>query len=110
MIVPVSAGGRRVVLAGAVRLLDLGFLRVGGEAYADKHSTYGLAILRKDHVTIDGEAAGTSSSRTRTRAVGGATSGAATDPKCGLATQGAVEQPVARMLTRALGATGAKAS
>jgi len=48
--------GRRAVLAAAVRLLDLGFFRVGGEAYADEHSTYGLATLRKDHVTIDGDA------------------------------------------------------
>lgn len=48
--------GRRAVLGCAVRLLDLGFFRVGGEAYADEHSTYGLATLRKDHVTIDGEA------------------------------------------------------
>jgi DNA topoisomerase IB len=48
--------GRRAVLAGAVRLLDLGFFRVGGEAYADEHSTYGLATLRKDHVMLDGDA------------------------------------------------------
>ncbi|HET9187427.1 MAG TPA: DNA topoisomerase IB, partial [Acidothermaceae bacterium] len=48
--------GRRAVLGAAVRLLDLGFFRVGGEAYADEHSTYGLATLRKDHVTIDGDA------------------------------------------------------
>jgi DNA topoisomerase I len=48
--------GRRSVLAAAVRLLDLGFFRVGGEAYADEHSTYGLATLRKDHVSIVGDA------------------------------------------------------
>ena len=48
--------GRRRVLAGAVRLLDLGFFRVGGEEYADEHSTYGLATLLRKHVTIDGEA------------------------------------------------------
>jgi DNA topoisomerase-1 len=41
------------VLAAAVRLLDLGFFRVGGEAYADEHNTYGLATLRKSHVTLE---------------------------------------------------------
>ena len=44
---------RRKVLAAAVRLLDLGFFRVGGEAYADEHNTYGLATLRKSHVTLE---------------------------------------------------------
>ena len=48
--------GRCRVLAGAIRLLDLGFFRVGGEAYADEHSTYGLATLRKNHVRLDGDA------------------------------------------------------
>jgi DNA topoisomerase IB len=47
---------RRTVLAAAVRLLDLGFFRVGGEAYADEHNTYGLATLRKHHVALDGDA------------------------------------------------------
>lgn len=44
---------RTRVLAAAVRLLDLGFFRVGGEAYADEHNTYGLATLRKSHVTLE---------------------------------------------------------
>lgn len=48
--------GRRSVLAAAVRLLDLGFFRVGGEAYADENSTYGLATLLKQHVSFDGDA------------------------------------------------------
>jgi DNA topoisomerase I len=47
---------RDSVLAAAVRLLDLGFFRVGGEAYADENSTYGLATLLKDHVSFDGDA------------------------------------------------------
>lgn len=47
---------RETVLAAAVRLLDLGFFRVGGEAYADEHNTYGLATLLKDHVSFDGDA------------------------------------------------------
>lgn len=43
---------RRRVLAAAVRLLDLGFFRVGGESYAEAHNTYGLATLRKEHVVV----------------------------------------------------------
>ena len=38
------------VLAGAVRLLDLGFFRVGSEQYAEENESYGLATLRKSHV------------------------------------------------------------
>ncbi len=33
---------RERVLATAVRLLDLGFFRIGSERYADLHQTYGL--------------------------------------------------------------------
>lgn len=40
------------VLACAVRLIDLGFFRVGGERYAEENESYGLATLRKDHVTV----------------------------------------------------------
>jgi len=40
------------VLACAVRLLELGFFRIGGEAYAEENDTYGLATLRKHHVRI----------------------------------------------------------
>ena len=40
------------VLAAAARLLDLGLFRVGGEEYAEEHNTYGLATLRREHVTI----------------------------------------------------------
>ena len=43
---------RSRVLAAAVRLLDLGFFRVGGESYAEAHNTYGLATLRKEHVVV----------------------------------------------------------
>ncbi len=39
------------VLACAVRLLDLGFFRVGSEQYAAQNQTFGLATLRKEHVT-----------------------------------------------------------
>jgi DNA topoisomerase-1 len=41
------------VLACAVRLLDLGFFRIGTEGYAEENQTYGLATIRKKHVRID---------------------------------------------------------
>ncbi len=44
--------GRERVLACAVRLLDLGFFRIGGEQYASENQSYGLATLRKEHVTV----------------------------------------------------------
>lgn len=43
---------RSRVLACAVRLLDLGFFRIGGEQYAAENSSYGLATLRKEHVSV----------------------------------------------------------
>jgi DNA topoisomerase-1 len=43
----------RRVLAAAVRLLDRGFLRIGGETYAEDNETYGLATMLKEHVTVD---------------------------------------------------------
>ena len=39
-------------LAGAVRLLDIGFFRVGGEVYAAENGSYGLATVRRDHVSV----------------------------------------------------------
>ncbi len=42
------------VLACAVRLLDRGFFRIGGESYAETNETYGLATIRKDHVRLEG--------------------------------------------------------
>jgi DNA topoisomerase-1 len=43
---------RRRVLATAARMLDLGFFRVGGERYAEENSSYGLATIRREHVTV----------------------------------------------------------
>ncbi|MCW2607180.1 MAG: topoisomerase [Frankiales bacterium] len=43
---------RRRVLSCAVRLLDLGFFRVGSEQYAEENGTFGLATIRKEHVTV----------------------------------------------------------
>lgn len=47
---------RQRVLACAVRLLDLGFFRIGTEGYAEENQTYGLATMRKSHVRLDGDA------------------------------------------------------
>ncbi len=45
---------RERALACAVRLLDLGFFRVGGESYAEENESYGLATIRREHVTVSG--------------------------------------------------------
>jgi DNA topoisomerase-1 len=41
---------RRRVLAGAVRMLDTVALRIGGEEYAKRNGSYGLATLHRDHL------------------------------------------------------------
>jgi DNA topoisomerase IB len=46
---------RERVLACAVRLLDIGFFRVGSEDYADQNGTYGLATIQRRHVSLDGD-------------------------------------------------------
>jgi DNA topoisomerase-1 len=43
---------RERVLAGAVRLLDRGFFRIGGEEYAEENDTYGIATMEKRHVRL----------------------------------------------------------
>jgi DNA topoisomerase I len=43
---------RRRVLACAVRLLDLGFFRIGSEDYAERNESYGLTTMRRKHVSI----------------------------------------------------------
>jgi DNA topoisomerase-1 len=44
---------RRCVLAAAVRLLEIGFFRIGSEEYAADNDSYGLATLRREHVRIE---------------------------------------------------------
>ncbi|WP_210493271.1 DNA topoisomerase IB [Patulibacter sp. SYSU D01012] len=44
---------RERALACAVRLLDLGFFRLGSEDYAEQNETYGVATLEQRHVKID---------------------------------------------------------
>ena len=39
-------------LGTAFRLLDLGFFRIGGEAYAESNNSYGLATIHTEHVSI----------------------------------------------------------
>ena len=40
------------VAAGAVRLIDLGLFRIGGEKYAELDHHYGATTLQKRHVTV----------------------------------------------------------
>jgi DNA topoisomerase IB len=44
---------RACVLAAAVRLLEIGFFRIGSEQYAADNESYGLATLRKEHVRVE---------------------------------------------------------
>jgi DNA topoisomerase IB len=44
---------RERVLACAVRLLDRGFFRIGTEEYAVANESFGLATMRKAHVSIE---------------------------------------------------------
>lgn len=41
---------RERALATAVRLLDLGFFRIGGEEYAETNESFGVATVRREHV------------------------------------------------------------
>jgi len=41
------------VLGLAVRLLDVGLFRIGGEEYAAENDSFGLATLRRDHVSFE---------------------------------------------------------
>ena len=46
---------RDKTLAAAMLLLDRGFFRIGSENYAEENDTYGIATMRKRHVTISGD-------------------------------------------------------
>ena len=46
---------REKVLACAMRLLDRGFFRIGSENYAEENETYGIATMRKRHVSVSGD-------------------------------------------------------
>ncbi|HXM86357.1 MAG TPA: DNA topoisomerase IB [Solirubrobacteraceae bacterium] len=46
---------RERVLACAVRLLDVGFFRIGSEDYAERNESYGLTTMLRKHVTVEGD-------------------------------------------------------
>jgi DNA topoisomerase-1 len=46
---------RERVLACSVRLLDVGFFRIGSEDYAERNESFGLTTMLRKHVTIDGD-------------------------------------------------------
>jgi DNA topoisomerase IB len=50
--VGIAAMTERRVLALAIRLLDLGFFRIGSEDYAERNESYGLTTMLREHVTI----------------------------------------------------------
>src|SRR5918911_2307225 len=45
---------REKVLAAMTRLVNVAYFRVGDERYAKKNKTYGIATLRRKHLTIQG--------------------------------------------------------
>jgi len=50
-----SGLGRERVGAVALRLLDAGLFRTGGEEYESENGSHGVATLRKEHVTVSGD-------------------------------------------------------
>ncbi|MFC7614898.1 DNA topoisomerase IB [Actinokineospora soli] len=47
-----SGLGCHRVLGGALRILDRGVFRTGGEEYADENGSHGVATLLREHVTV----------------------------------------------------------
>jgi DNA topoisomerase-1 len=50
-----SGLGRERVLACVLRILATCFMRPGSEVYASEHGSYGIATLRRKHVTVKGD-------------------------------------------------------
>ena len=46
---------RERVLASILRILSTCFMRPGSEAYASEHGSYGIATLRRKHVSVKGD-------------------------------------------------------
>lgn len=46
---------REKVLAGILQILGTCFLRPGSKTYVDQNGSYGLATLRRQHVTVEGD-------------------------------------------------------
>ncbi|AWW75200.1 DNA topoisomerase [Erythrobacter sp. KY5] len=49
-----TAATRERVLAAIVRLLDMGFVRIGNEVYKKTNKSFGASTLRDEHATISG--------------------------------------------------------
>jgi DNA topoisomerase I len=49
---PASELTRERILACAVRLLDVGFFRIGSEDYAERNESYGLTTMLREHVSV----------------------------------------------------------
>lgn len=49
-----KAIGQTRVVAGVVRLLDMGAVRVGNDAYAKSNKSFGATTLTQNHVTVNG--------------------------------------------------------
>lgn len=47
--------GRERVVAVALRMLDAGLFRTGGEEYEQEHGSHGVATLLNEHVTVSGD-------------------------------------------------------
>src|SRR5262245_35845225 len=47
--------GRERVLACVLRILSTCYMRPGSQFYASEHGAYGIATLRKKHVTVKGD-------------------------------------------------------
>ena len=47
--------GRERVLAAVLRILSTCYMRPGSEVYASEHGSYGIATLRRKHVTVQGD-------------------------------------------------------
>ena len=52
-----ASGGvtRERSIASVIRLLDLGFLRIGNDQYAKRNKSYGATTLRQKHIEVDGD-------------------------------------------------------
>jgi DNA topoisomerase IB len=50
---PAARLSRDRVLACSVRLLDLGFFRIGSDDYAERNESFGLTTMLREHVTIE---------------------------------------------------------
>ena len=48
----------RRVIAGTLRMLDLGVFRTGGEEYAERNGSHGVTTLLLDHVQVSGDKIG----------------------------------------------------